>query len=107
MAEHDIICMAIFLTSPTFFTPFFGFNMEMESTWEDNYGGHSISISWFFTPWDLKLIIGSALVCWMVRPKELGIFQNKGSLPKAIAGGEPLSQECLILRGLSSVDLDN
>jgi hypothetical protein len=43
----------------------------------------------------------------MVRPKELGIFQNKGSLPKAIAGAEPLSQEYLILWGLSSVNLDN
>jgi len=43
----------------------------------------------------------------MVRPKELGIFQNKGSLPKAGAGGEPLSQQYLILWGLSSVNLDN
>jgi hypothetical protein len=89
--------MAIFLTSPTILTPLFGFNMEMECTWEDNYGGYSISISWFFTPWDFKNKFGSALVCWMVRPKGLGIFQNKGSVPKARAGGEPLSQEHLIL----------
>jgi hypothetical protein len=32
MVEHDIICMAIFLTSPTILTPLFGFNLEMECT---------------------------------------------------------------------------
>lgn len=41
------------------------------------------------------------------KAKELGIFQNNGSLPKARAGDEPLSQEHIILWGLSSVNLDN